>query len=339
MKSPTIIYDFNDLTEPHLVFGDGETGQDIKRRVPCFGGFVGSQALHNHTHHRLIIGSIFWKSIVAREGVSGAKILSNALLSEINNLTPHGSFNDLKPDNEKISRIRKKLTGPDRTYFDIYHDLRIDGDDEKFFERVPSVSPNSSQYIDVLKDKSLCPNHILDIGAFDGADSATFLDEFPGSCVTAFEPNISAIHQGPHSFLGNSSRVKLLNFALADQPSRVTLAQNESRSTTLNVRARHESPEKQIVQTTLDALTQSKIVSEFDYLKIDTEGNEKRIIEGAAESIKKIRPVLAVAVYHQPSDFYEIPCLLLDLLGDDCNLHFRFYSETFIDFICYLIPR
>ncbi len=41
-------------------------------------------------------------------------------------------------------------------------------------------------------------------------------------------------------------------------------------------------------------------------IKSDTEGYETSIIEGAKETIKKYKPVITIAIYHTPFDFFEM---------------------------------
>lgn len=41
-------------------------------------------------------------------------------------------------------------------------------------------------------------------------------------------------------------------------------------------------------------------------IKLDTEGMETNIIKGAAKLIAKDKPVLAIAIYHSPEDFFEL---------------------------------
>jgi len=48
-------------------------------------------------------------------------------------------------------------------------------------------------------------------------------------------------------------------------------------------------------------------------IKLDIEGNEYEAINGAIETIKRLRPILLISLYHTPKDFFEIKPLLEDL--------------------------
>lgn len=45
---------------------------------------------------------------------------------------------------------------------------------------------------------------------------------------------------------------------------------------------------------------------EIDLIKIDIEGSEQSLLQGAFETIKKFRPILAISIYHSPEDFFDI---------------------------------
>lgn len=60
-------------------------------------------------------------------------------------------------------------------------------------------------------------------------------------------------------------------------------------------------------------------------IKLDIEGNELAAIHGAAETIKKYRPVLSIAVYHDPKDLFEIKPLL-----ESMDLGYRFMVRKLV---------
>ena len=45
-------------------------------------------------------------------------------------------------------------------------------------------------------------------------------------------------------------------------------------------------------------------------IKMDIEGAELNAVKGAIETIKKFQPILLIAVYHTPQDFFEIKPLI-----------------------------
>lgn len=66
-----------------------------------------------------------------------------------------------------------------------------------------------------------------------------------------------------------------------------------------------------------------KKLNRVDFIKIDTEGYERRILAGAAETIKKFHPVIACSAYHLPGDKKEIPQLVLKICPE-----YKYYLEN-----------
>ena len=64
------------------------------------------------------------------------------------------------------------------------------------------------------------------------------------------------------------------------------------------------------------------------FIKMDVEGAELKSLIGAANTIKKYKPRLAISIYHKPSDIYEIPQLLMEYRTD-----YRFYIRHYTSYI------
>ncbi|NPA60305.1 MAG: FkbM family methyltransferase, partial [Epsilonproteobacteria bacterium] len=54
---------------------------------------------------------------------------------------------------------------------------------------------------------------------------------------------------------------------------------------------------------TIDNILKERV----DYIKMDIEGAEQDAIDGAKQSIKKYKPILAICIYHKAEDWYKIP--------------------------------
>ncbi len=61
---------------------------------------------------------------------------------------------------------------------------------------------------------------------------------------------------------------------------------------------------------TPDALLAGRDV---DYMKFDVEGAEAAALRGSADTIRRARPALRVALYHRPEDMFALPLLLAQL--------------------------
>jgi hypothetical protein len=62
--------------------------------------------------------------------------------------------------------------------------------------------------------------------------------------------------------------------------------------------------------TTIDDFVAERRLEKLDFIKVDAEGYEKQILLGARETIRRLRPILAVSAYHFPNDKTDIATLV-----------------------------
>lgn len=114
-----------------------------------------------------------------------------------------------------------------------------------------------------------------------------------------------------------AARCQVHEFALWDQ-SEATLNFDESGpGTTLG--AGKFSARTQSIDAW--ARTHGKV----DFIKLDIEGAERYALSGAAETLSKQRPRLAVALYHSMQDFVQLP-RLIDQLAPGYRFHLGHYT-------------
>jgi hypothetical protein len=88
----------------------------------------------------------------------------------------------------------------------------------------------------------------------------------------------------------------------------------------------------------IDSLVKNNQIFKIDYLKLDVEGSELAALKGADMAIKKFRPKLAISLYHNPNDLFEIPLYIknqypfYDFYLDHYTIH---YDET----VLYCMPK
>jgi FkbM family methyltransferase len=80
-----------------------------------------------------------------------------------------------------------------------------------------------------------------------------------------------------------------------------------------------------------------KVNGELVFLKFDVEGAEWEALKGAEELLVQSRPLLAISVYHQPDDLWQLP-LYIESLDLGYSLFLRTQGEDGMDVICYAIP-
>ena len=73
-------------------------------------------------------------------------------------------------------------------------------------------------------------------------------------------------------------------------------------------------------------------------LKMDIEGAELEALRGAERLIRRCRPRLAICVYHQPQDLWEIP-LYVRSLGLPLDFYLRSHGHYGFDLVMYAVPH
>lgn len=86
--------------------------------------------------------------------------------------------------------------------------------------------------------------------------------------------------------------------------------------------ARKSTSDGETVTLSIDDLVNEKQLNRVDLIKMDIEGAEPFAIRGAEETIREFRPKLAIAVYHDLSDFYTITRYIESL-----ELGYSFYLQ------------
>lgn len=75
----------------------------------------------------------------------------------------------------------------------------------------------------------------------------------------------------------------------------------------------------------IDDFVAQKKIEKINFIKLDIEGAELETLKGAAGTIGKYKPQLAICVYHKNSDFWEIPRFLKELVPE-----YELYLDHFI---------
>ncbi len=73
------------------------------------------------------------------------------------------------------------------------------------------------------------------------------------------------------------------------------------------------------------------------FIKADIEGAELEMLKGAAKTIQRCKPKLAICIYHKPEDLTEIPLFIKELVPE-YKLYVRLYGNDFTETVLYAIP-
>ncbi|SDB68087.1 FkbM family methyltransferase [Belnapia rosea] len=167
------------------------------------------------------------------------------------------------------------------------------------------------------------PGTLLDVGAHDGAFTLPFA-ALPNSRVLAFEP-LPASFARLQAAIGALPHVTLRQEALGDATGEAVLrlpvvdgVPNEQWASTAKSYAGHgpRVGERPVVvpMRRLDEFG----LTDLTAVKLDAEGAEYEVLRGAAETLRRCRPVLSIEIEerHRPGSTWAVPAFL-DALGYD----------------------
>lgn len=173
-------------------------------------------------------------------------------------------------------------------------------------------------------------DHVIDGGAYWG-DSALSFSALAGAkgkvYAFEFEPrNLRMLKWNMSCNPGLPQNIEIMEFALWDKsgetlkiiceelggdPLAARVGAVAGNSTALSART-----------VCIDDLLENGKITRLDFLKLDVEGAEPRVLFGAMKTIKKFKPKLAIAIYHTSDQMYEIPKLLMEW-----DLGYKFYVK------------
>ena len=135
---------------------------------------------------------------------------------------------------------------------------------------------------------------IFEVGAADGADTENYCRDYPEADVYAFEP-LDESYAKVAARASANPRLKPFQLAFSDREGESTFFVAESndsssllppRETGSNFDAHHRTRAEQTVKTiTLDAFRAEQGIGRIDLLKVDAQGAEMSILEGATGTL------------------------------------------------------
>jgi len=170
------------------------------------------------------------------------------------------------------------------------------------------------------------PHVFVDGGAYDGDTALEFIRRCPEYLqLHLFEPSHELAEQAKKKFSDNEY-VRIFGSGLSDvlESCRLQNAGLPSGSISEKGESAHLVP--------LDSVF---FLPAPTFIKLDVEGSEKKAILGAEQTIRKHRPMLAIAVYHRPEDLWEIPLILSTL--QDYKFYLRHYTQFYHETVLYCL--
>ena len=160
---------------------------------------------------------------------------------------------------------------------------------------------------------------VLDLGACAGFYIARALQK-KADKIYAFEPHPKLMAGMEKSFEDEiiAGRVELYPYAVSNKNDDAFL--DDSGNYICESKLNKHGNNKVKVRT-LDSWALKENISKINFIKMDVEGEEMNTVRGAAGIIKRFKPILSIAVYHEYSNAQEIRELLLNI-RPDYKIHF-----------------
>ena len=243
----------------------------------------------------------------------------------------------------QIERVYSLFT--DKISCDVFiHRLRynlfpedFDGLDAPFAE-IYSGDQYFPENIIHLTDKEV----FIDGGAYTGDTIQRFLSsvDMEFEHIHAFELD-SENYQKMEKYikiLDNciSERISTYESGLWHEAQEISVAGSRSGA---HVSCGDEMANKVCRLNTLDEMLSLAQRNTVTYIKMDVEGCERNAILGAKQTIGASRPKMAICVYHNPEDVYEVP-LLIHMFEPSYKFYFRHHGRDWWygnETVCYAV--
>jgi len=216
---------------------------------------------------------------------------------------------------------------------------------------------NINDLLDIKEDNEYFPDFLqlnsnefyLDIGAFDGDTVNLFIDKVNNKFnkIYAIEPssiNFSKLNQ----HFSNSPNITIINKAAFSSECQLNFLEDENDLSSNKLVSENKQISENSSNDNFNTNTITVLCDEIDniipddenptYIKMDIEGTELEALKGMSRILKQSQPKLAVCIYHNHFDLWEIPSYLISL-ALNYRYYVRSYSDNLTDIILYCIPE
>jgi FkbM family methyltransferase len=160
--------------------------------------------------------------------------------------------------------------------------------------------------------------HFIDLGAYVG-DSAIALSKYQYSKIFSMEISKKSIERYQLNMKVNNiqeDKYAILNIGVASSDVEPSIKMNDTGSAGFSLyRSSGKYDEIEIERKSLDWIVEKNSIQP-KFIKVDIEGAAMDFVKGATKTLVKFRPVLSIAIYHNPVEFFEIKPTLEKLLTD-----------------------
>ena len=249
-------------------------------------------------------------------------------------------FSDLAAAEDKFNFYMKHLP----ELYDV-HEMLADDESKKIFRAAITgrITQNVNDFIFAEEYQYFLNGFLpttgdiaIDGGCYDGDTAADFVRQ--GAKVFAFEMDAN-------NFRNCIAPAKKFGFTLENLGLSEHIGEANYSSTGEDSHIIENGSGTGVAQfVDLDTYVEQKDIPRVDYIKLDIEGLELAALRGAAKTITRCKPKMAICVYHRPEDLWTLP-KLIKTLRPDYEFQFRHhtfdrkkyvYGQTYWEFLKYL---
>lgn len=238
-----------------------------------------------------------------------------------------------------VARARDDI-GANMTRYQAILDMLADAESREVFLRIMafrlSADYSHMQPFTVrLRDQyfepflgSLAGITFVDCGGYDGDTSEEFALRTPDyGNILLFEPSAHNMARAQQRLV-NLRDVRFIPLGVSDTAARLSFNTDAGSASSVS-----EVGGTEIEVTTLDSVHGL----DHAFIKMDLEGWEIPALKGASGTIARNHPLMAIAVYHDITDFWKIPDYILSI-NAHYRLYLRHYTEGWSETVMYFIP-
>ena len=174
--------------------------------------------------------------------------------------------------------------------------------------------------------------HVLDGGSFDGDTFEFFKNaSLDIGSWTFVEPDKFNFNKILVDYDIDSQNLNFINAALSAEVGHMSFQSSNG------VGNGSKIVENGIELTPVVTIDSLNLKQRLNFIKLDIEGQELGALKGGMKTIRVNSPVLAISIYHLPSDHWKI-LNFLNSLNMDYRFYIRVHGEQTFDTILYALP-
>ena len=202
-------------------------------------------------------------------------------------------------------------------------------------------------FTETLNDKEI----IVSAGVKDGKDTKIFCSFFGKRLLKlyAFEPitiDYEKSKQNLYEYYALGFPINLIKCGLLDKEQEIEFIFDEKEtsnsgripgeiiSSLTNKEHFSNWTKETVLVRPLDSIIPSD--EKVTYIKMDIEGSEIKALLGAKRIIQKHKPRLAICVYHNPEDYFQIPFLIKEFVPE-YKFYLRHYNNNLWDTVLFAV--